>query len=139
MADAAAIELPTQWKEMVAISRNVRANAYARYSGYHVGAAVLTASGEIFQGCNVENSSYGNTICAERAAVCAAVAAGQQDIVAICLSLTGQPVPCGTCRQFMYEFNPEMTVLLDNLDLPADQPPEAVALSTLLPRGFRLD
>jgi len=99
---------------------------------------VLTAAGDIFVGCNVENASYGLTICAERGAMCAAIAAGQRDIVVTCISLTGQPVPCGTCRQFLYEFNPDMTLLLDNLDQP-DEPPEAIRLTHLLPRGFRLE
>lgn len=138
MPDLPNLELPLRWKELVAASRDVRTKAYARYSGYHVGAAILTASGDIFTGCNVENASYGLTICAERGAVCAAIAAGQRDIVAACISLTGQPVPCGTCRQFLYEFNPQMILLLDNLDQP-DAPPEAVCLAELLPRGFRLE
>ncbi len=139
MPDTNAIELPSAWKELVAASRTARANAYARYSNYNVGAAVLTASGDIFAGCNVENASYGLTICAERGAVCAAVAAGQNDIIAACVSLTGQPVPCGTCRQFLYEFNREMTLLLDNLDLPDAPHPEVVCLAELLPRGFSLE
>jgi cytidine deaminase len=138
MPEVKNIDLPPQWKELVTASRSVRTKAYARYSGYHVGAAVLTATGEIFVGCNVENASYGLTICAERGAVCSAVAAGERDIVAACISLTGQPVPCGTCRQFLYEFNPDMTLLLDNLDHPGDEAPEAVCLADLLPRGFRL-
>lgn len=139
MPENSNVELPPRWKELVGAARNVRAKAYAKYSNYHVGAAVLTAAGDIFVGCNVENASYGLTICAERSAVCAAIADGQQDIVAICISLTGQPVPCGTCRQFLYEFNPDMSLLLDNLGHSADQPPEAVCLAELLPRGFRLE
>jgi cytidine deaminase len=100
---------------------------------------VLTKAGNIFPGCNVENASYGLTICAERAAACAAIAAGQQNIVAVCISLTGTPVPCGACRQFLYEFNPSMAVLIDDLNTAADAEPETVLLSDLLPRGFRLE
>ena len=102
-------------------------------------AAVLTQAGDIFSGCNVENASYGLTICAERAAACAAIATGQQDIVAVCISLTGTPIPCGTCRQFLYEFNPSMTVLIDDLNAGTEAAPETVLLSNLLPRGFRLE
>ncbi|MCA9084857.1 MAG: cytidine deaminase [Planctomycetaceae bacterium] len=142
--------IPEQWQELVAASREARGRAYAPYSQYPVGAAVLTASGRIFAGCNVENSSYGNTICAERVAVCSAVAEGHREFQAIVVSLTGVAVPCGTCRQFLYEFNPEMMVLLDDLtglntpelsrsvSQSSLTPPEVVVLKDLLPRGFRL-
>jgi len=133
------VVLPDRWRELVAASRNVRDNAYAAYSHYAVGASVLTADERIFVGCNVENASYGLTICAERSAVCSAVAAGQTRILAACISLTGQPVPCGSCRQFLHEFNPEMVVLLDNLETPEAPFPECVRLADLLPRAFRLD
>ena len=103
-----------------------------------MGAAVLTADGRIFVGCNVENASYGLTICAERVAICTAIAQGCSSFTAICVSLTGIPVPCGACRQFLVEFNPEMLVLLDDVDHTADMPPELVRLSELLPRAFRL-
>jgi cytidine deaminase len=131
--------LPPQWHDLIAASREARSHAYAPYSEFTVGAAVLTKAGNIFPGCNVENASYGLTICAERAAACAAIAAGQQNIVAVCISLTGTPVPCGACRQFLYEFNPSMAVLIDDLNTAADAEPETVLLSDLLPRGFRLE
>ena len=139
MPDSPPASLPPQWEDLVAASRDARSQAYAPYSEFAVGAAVLTKGGSIFPGCNVENASYGLTICAERTAVCAAIAAGQQDIVAVCISLTGTPVPCGTCRQFLYEFNPSMTVLIDDLSTDNDAAPETVLLSDLLPRGFRLE
>ena len=129
--------LPSEWNELRDAARIARANAYAPYSKYSVGAALLTASGRIFSGCNVENASYGLTICAERSAVVSAIAAGEKQISVICVSLTGMPVPCGACRQFLYEFNPDMLVLLDNVDF-GDTSPECVLLSDLLPRGFRL-
>lgn len=100
---------------------------------------MLTDDGQIFSGCNVENASYGLTVCAERVAVCSAVAAGFQKFAAVCVSLTGMPVPCGSCRQFLNEFNPQMIVLLDDLDQPAENSPECVRLSDLLPRAFKLD
>ena len=127
------------WLALRDAARQVREKAWAPYSNYHVGAAVLTDSGEIFTGCNVENASYGLTICAERVAVCSAVAQGFRGFRAICISLTGVPVPCGACRQFLMEFSPQLPVILDNLDSPGSSDPEVVLLSELLPRAFRLD
>lgn len=131
------IVLP-RWRELQVAARGVRDRAWAPYSGFRVGAAVLTADGTITTGCNVENASYGLTTCAERVAVCSAIAQGHSGFSAICISLNSSPIPCGACRQFLIEFNPEMLVLLDDVNLVADQPPEAVRLSTLLPRAFRL-
>jgi cytidine deaminase len=92
----------------------VREHAYAPGSGFRVGAAVLTADGRIFVGCNVENASYGLTICAERAAVCAAVAAGARALraVAVATALTEPATPCGACRQVLAEFGPDLDLLL---------------------------
>ena len=78
MTDSSNLNASAEWNALVTASRNARRNAYAPYSRYSVGAAVLTGNGEIYSGCNVENASYGLTICAERTAVCNAVAAGQQ-------------------------------------------------------------
>lgn len=128
-----------EWTALRDAARKVRENAWAPYSKYHVGAAVLTDSGAIFTGCNVENASYGLTICAERVAMCSAVAEGHRSFRAICISLTGVPVPCGACRQFLMEFSPQLPVLLDNLDAAGSTAPEVVLLSELLPRAFRLD
>ncbi|MCP4786281.1 MAG: cytidine deaminase [Fuerstiella sp.] len=139
MQDVSNAALPPKWKNLIVAARSARAHAYAPYSEFAVGAAVLTKAGDIFAGCNVENASYGLTICAERTAACAAIAAGQRDLVAVCISLIGTPVPCGACRQFLNEFNPSMTVLLDNPNTSADTEPECVLLSELLPRGFRLE
>lgn len=127
-----------RWKELRAAARAARERAWAPYSQYHVGAAALAASGEILTGCNVENASYGLTICAERVAMCSAVAAGHRDVQAVCVSLTGVPVPCGACRQFLHEFNPEMLILLDDVSKSDESPPEILRLSDLLPRAFRL-
>jgi cytidine deaminase len=128
-----------EWVALRDAARTVREKAWAPYSKYHVGAAVLTDSGKIFTGCNVENASYGLTICAERVAVCSAVAQGFREFRAICISLTGVPVPCGACRQFLMEFSPQLPVILDNLDSPGSSDPEVVLLSDLLPRAFRLE
>lgn len=132
-------QLPDRWGELVAASREVRQNAYAKYSNYQVGAALLGESGKIYKGCNVENATYGLTHCAERTAVCSAVAAGETKFSVVCISLTGHPYPCGSCRQVLFEFNPAMLVLLDNLDLPDGTEPEVVRLSDLLPKAFQLD
>ena len=131
------VALP-QWRELQTAARAARGNAWAPYSRYQVGAAVLTSDCRIVAGCNVENASYGLTICAERVAISAAIAQGCSSFSAICVSLKGIPVPCGACRQFLVEFNPEMLILLDDVNHAAETPPELVRLSELLPRAFRL-
>ncbi len=99
---------------LVEAAREVRKHAYAPYSGFAVGAAVRTASGKVYSGCNVENASYGLSLCAERAAIAAAVAAGEREIVALAVvGGSNRPAPpCGMCRQTMVEFNPRMQVIL---------------------------
>lgn len=93
---------------LISAAKLARRNAYCPYSRYPVGAAVLTKSGRIFAGCNVENVSYGLTICAERAAVFSAVAGNQKRIVAACI--VGNSVkPCGACRQVLFEFSTRTT------------------------------
>ncbi len=129
--------LPDHWQQLVAAAREARSQAYAPYSQYRVGAAVRCKDGRLFTGCNVENASYGLTVCAERVAMCGAVAAGARDPQVICVSLTGHPSPCGSCRQFLFEFNPQLIVLLDNCD--SDEPPVCARLQDLLPDGFRLE
>jgi cytidine deaminase len=98
---------------LLAFAREAQEKAYAPYSGFRVGAAVY-AGGEIYQGCNVENAAYGSTMCAERAAATAAVLAGNTDFDAIAVvgDSTSPTVPCGVCRQFLAEFNPEMRVVM---------------------------
>ncbi|QDS98676.1 cytidine deaminase [Adhaeretor mobilis] len=123
-----------QKQSLVAAAVEARANAYAPYSKFHVGAAVLTASGEIHSGCNVENASYGLTICAERIAAGAAVAAGGKKITAVAVATPGGHSPCGACRQFLAEFGGAMTVLLIDSDDPTNV--NETSLDTLLPRQF---
>lgn len=89
---------------LVEIAIGVRQNAYARYSDYTVGAAVLTKSGEIFRGVNVENAAYPLTICAERSAIFAAVSEGHREFDAIAVVSRYGGTPCGSCRQVMSEF-----------------------------------
>lgn len=135
---AAHLSLPESWQDIVAVSRQQRMRAYAPYSNFAVGAAVQSIDGTIIGGCNVENSSFGLTICAERNAVTSAIAAGCTALQLVCISLTGTAVPCGACRQFLHEFNPQMKVMLDDLEAPSGQPPEIIWLGELLPRAFRL-
>jgi cytidine deaminase len=93
-------------------AREAAGRAYAPYSGYAVGAALRTADGTVFTGCNVENASYGLAICAERTACVAAVAAGHTNVEAVAVHVdTDDGQPCGACRQFLSEFGPQMTVI----------------------------
>ncbi len=112
----------------------VRQRAHAPYSKFQVGAAVLTANGEVFAGCNVENASYGLTICAERVAVGTAVAAGHKKIDAVAVVSSGGHSPCGACRQVLSEFGPAMEVILiDADDLTKTR---TTTLAALLPEQF---
>lgn len=125
-----------QFVELIDLARSVRENAYAPYSKFRVGAALRTANGAVFAGCNVENATYGATLCAERAAVASMVAAGQRDIVAIAVFTdAGSPaMPCGICRQVLMEFaRPEALVIAAS---PAER--KEFALGSLLPHAFVL-
>jgi cytidine deaminase len=114
-------------------ARAVRDLAYAPYSAFRVGAALLTESGSVFVACNVENASYGLTICAERAAVFAAVAAGQKRFSAVAVATDGpEPVwPCGACRQVLAEFAPAIRVFSEGGGVKAER-----SLDRLLPDPF---
>lgn len=99
-------------EELIAAALLARDRAYAPYSHYHVGAAVLTGNGFVSVGCNVENAAYPATICAERVALTAAIAQGQRDFVAIAVVTENGGSPCGTCRQVMAELGPNMIVYI---------------------------
>ncbi len=90
----------------------VRLNAYAPYSRYQVGAALLSKSGKIYLGVNVENAAYPDSICAERAAIFNAVSAGEREFIAIAVATRNGGTPCGSCRQVMSEFGLDIEVLL---------------------------
>lgn len=98
---------------LVELAKKARAHAYAPYSGFAVGAAVLAADGRVFVGCNIENASYGLTNCAERTAIFSAVAAGAREIRALAVAADGElPCsPCGACRQVIAEFAVERIIL----------------------------
>jgi cytidine deaminase len=99
-------------RELVQFAQAARENAYAPYSHYDVGAALLTASGQVFTGCNVENAVYPMTLCAERAAMVKAVSEGQREFITIAIATRNGGSPCGACRQVMREFAPHLRVLL---------------------------
>jgi cytidine deaminase len=122
---------------LIAAARRTMKNAYAPYSKFRVGAAVLTSRGQLFTGCNVENASYGMTNCAERTAIFSAIANGgpQVEILAVAvLNDRGIPCsPCGACRQVIYEFGPQAIIFF-----PAAKGWKQARITELLPEGFRL-
>ncbi|MBE0645054.1 MAG: cytidine deaminase [Bacteroidetes bacterium] len=123
-------------EQLVATAREARESAYAPYSGFRVGAALLSDDGEIFTGCNVENSSYGLTCCAERTAVYTAVTAGVQSFLAIAVAADGVSVPpCGACRQVLSEFAPALPVILAG----SGNEHRMLTLTNLLPEPFNSD
>lgn len=119
--------------ELLAAARGVRERAYAPYSDFHVGAAVETEEGAIIAGCNVENASYGLSICAERVALTRAVAEGHRAFRAIAVAGPegADTTPCGACRQFMAEFNADMRVTFTTTDGVVE-----TTLTKLLPHAF---
>jgi cytidine deaminase len=120
---------------LVRAATEARERAYAPYSKFRVGAALLCADGTIVPGCNVENASYGLTICAERNAVFRAVQEGRTDFLAIAIALDspGECTPCGACRQVLYEFAPRLEIIMANI---ADGRVDILPLNELLPRAF---
>ena len=104
--------------ELLALARAAAANSYSPYSRFPVGAALECADGTVFTGCNVENAAYGDTICAERTAAVKAVSEGHRDFVRIAIWGDSREYcyPCGSCRQFLQEFNKDMTVVCAKAD-----------------------
>ncbi len=124
------------WDKLISAAREVRENAYARFSNFKVGAALQSSDGRVFTGCNVENSSYGLTICAERTALFKAVSEGARDFVALALYTDAVPParPCGACRQVLFEFSPNLEIMSANSADAIDK----FTLSDIFPEGFRL-
>jgi cytidine deaminase len=104
-------------QRLIDAARKARDNAHAPYSNFKVGAAILTGDGNIYSACNVENASYGGSVCAERNAVASAVAAGEKDFVQLAIVTQSDPpaAPCGLCRQVLVEFCDDLPILLCNL------------------------
>ena len=122
-------------KELYRMARNATEKAYAPYSGFKVGAAVLTVDGEIYTGVNIENSSYPAGICAERSAFAAAVSAGHREFagVAVCTE-NGSAWPCGVCRQIIFEFGEDILIISGQ----DENSIESYTIGELLPKGFRI-
>jgi cytidine deaminase len=128
-------ELTAAERELVDRARAAAERAYCRYSGYAVGAAIVSESARIYTGCNVENASYGATMCAERSAIFGLVSAGERQITKVCVYAPGEPLamPCGMCRQVIAEFCVDAPVLVAG-------PGGALrrSFAQLLPEAFRL-
>ena len=126
--------------ELLRAAQDASTRAYAPFSKFFVGAAILTSEGKVFTGCNVENSSYGLTNCAERTAIFTAIAAGADhgklDLQAVAVvNRDGVPcAPCGACRQFIYEHGPKAVIIYKGKSGRIEQTP----IAGLLPEGFRL-
>ena len=123
--------------ELIRQAVEIRQRAYAPYSKFLVGAAVRTASGKTFLGCNVENASYGLAVCAERSAIFAAITAGEKQFECMAIATQGGAMPCGACRQVLSEFNPDLPIFIVDVDNP-----EKIVegnLWELLPGAFKLD
>ncbi|WAM34609.1 cytidine deaminase [Caldicellulosiruptor morganii] len=130
-------EIDPALKNILNLAKEQQDKAYAPYSNFKVGAAVLTQSGEIYLGCNIENASYSLTICAERVALFKAISDGHRDIKAIfVIGPQNEPIsPCGACRQVMLELAKDATIYLSNSDMS-----KIIETNTkdLLPYGFDL-
>ena len=122
-------------RQLVDLAFDMLERAYVPYSAFPVGAAIACGDGSVFTGCNVENSAYGSTICAERTALVKAVSEGHKtDLERIAVVGNSQDYcwPCGACRQMLFEFNPDMTVLVAR----ADRQYVSLPLRQLLPHAF---
>ena len=127
--------LPRIGAELALAAEQARLRAYAPYSGFAVGAAVRTSNGLIYAGCNVENASYGLTICAERVAICLAVSLGERRIDALAVSAQTPAYPCGACLQVLSEFaGPDCWIFVARAGVVE----EATTLGRLLPKAFAL-
>lgn len=122
-----------QRRRMVEGAIEVRKHAYAPFSNFFVGAAILTEDDQIFLGCNIENASFGATVCAERVAAGTAIAAGVRKWQGIAVATVGGASPCGVCRQFLAEFAPEMTVVIVDCETMRER---ETTVGALLPDRF---
>jgi cytidine deaminase len=120
--------------ELIKKAKKAKVAAYSPYSNFKVGAAVLTKSGRIFVGCNIENCSYGLTVCAERVAIFNAISAGEKEFkaIAIVTDSTELTPPCGACRQVIWEFSRDVKIILAN----SQGKQRTTKISNLLPTPF---
>jgi cytidine deaminase len=123
-----------QRQQLIDAALRTRQQAYAPYSKFSVGAAILSEDGQIFAGCNVENVSFGLTNCAERTAIFAAVAAGHRQFAALAVATDGGYSPCGACRQVLAEFSDDLPILI--VDARSEGHVNEVGLAELLPLRF---
>lgn len=121
------------YNNLIVNAKEAMNNAYSKYSNFKVGAALLTKSGKLYTGCNIENSSYGATICAERVAFSKAISEGERDFEAIAIvSSSGDfTYPCGICRQFMSEWGTNLKLIFEN-----GKDTKIYTLKELLPEAF---
>ena len=119
--------------QLISLALEARQKAHAPYSRYLVGAALLSASGRVYTGCNVENASFGLTVCAERVAVFKAVSEGERDFKLIVVATANGAAPCGACRQVLMEFSPAMEVIAVDTE---GEIHHRCSLRALLPAGF---
>ena len=124
----------TAYDPLIAIAKQTRENAHAAYSNFRVGAAVRATSGRIFGGCNVENATYGFSLCAERVAIFKAISEGERgfDSIAVVTDTDVLTPPCGACRQIIWEFCGDVPVVLTNLAGKI----EVLPMSSLFPKPF---
>ena len=122
------------YETLIAAARQSRENAHAAYSNFRVGAALRATSGRIFGGCNVENATYGLTVCAERVAILKALSEGERgfDAIAVVADTDALTAPCGACRQLIWEFCGDVPVILANLQGKT----ETIAMHDLFPKPF---
>lgn len=121
-----------RWDNLLKLAIEARENSYSPYSHYKVGAALLTASGKIFTGCNIENAAYTPSNCAERTAIFKAVSEGERNFAAIAVATSNGVAPCGVCRQVIREFAPNLTIILGDIEGNY----RVVSLTNLLPDSF---
>ncbi len=124
----------SEFDSLIAAAKAARENAHAPFSNFKVGAALRTTSGKIYGGCNVENATYGLTVCAERVAIFKAISEGERkfDAIAVVTDTETLTPPCGACRQLIWEFCGDVPVVMSNLTGKADQ----LRMSQLFPKPF---
>ena len=119
--------------DLISIAVKAQQNAKAKYSNFRVGAALLTLDGKVYEGCNIESSSYGLTICAERVALYNAIADGQSNFLSLALTNSNNKycTPCGACRQVLYDYAPDLQIIIHQKNNY-----KILSISDLLPHAF---